>query len=226
MTLKCPKCGKELFVEDSGYLSECPFCHHPVQYGTAPKEEPPTDDSSQHPQEEVKDVRSVDTWKLLSPFEKKLVYVAFGSAVLIPILGIVYALTKNALLWVLLVPTALIVIYVIWLSNSRASSCSKIKAKDTNEQSDDPFERWVKDFYYFKVFITQHLVAYVWSFIIALSVLGVFIFKWPEVQVRIFIALLVILVSRVLLEFVVVLFGIAGLLRDIKEELCQKKVEA
>ena len=103
---------------------------------------------------------------------------------------------------------------------------NEYKIKDTNEQSDDSVERWVKDFNCFKVFITQHLVAYLWNGIVGLSLLGVIFLKWPEVQVRIFIAILVILVSRILLEFVVVLFGIAGLLRDIKEELCQKKVEA
>ena len=207
MTLKCPKCGKELFIEDSGYLSECPFCHRPVQYGTAPKEELPIGKVERHPpRAKVK--------KPFWPSKEELFWgagvVALGLVVLIPRCNWLLREEQLFLLMLIAVPVGVVVVvllikdFIEEIQNlKRGLSCSKITA-----------------------FIKQHLVTIMWSFIIALSVLGVVIFKWPEVQVRILVALLVILLSRVLLKSVVVLFGIADMLRDIKEEVCQKKEEA
>ena len=100
MTLYCPKCGKELFVEDGERLSECPFCHKSFaneQPKPGSNEQPKTERLvSKVPRHQSEDI------KFETP-EHLLAWKSYGS-IIVWIIGIVMAISA---LWAMFTESVL-----------------------------------------------------------------------------------------------------------------------
>ena len=101
------------------------------------------------------------------------------------------------------------------------SKCPHCGFDPTQKGSVAPASSPVKDFFGFKVFITHRIVSGLWNLIVSFSCCWLFFAELPSFWWRLGIAVAVILVTRVFFEFVVVLFSIGDMIRELRD--IQKK---